>query len=217
MGTPATGFTNNLEWADPISYEDNQKEEAKAELEKAGWTPGDDGIYEKDGLRCEFSVYAPTGDTARFQLAEALAAEAKTIGIEINTDQKSWDELTQLAPVSGIVWGWGQFDPIVLKNLFYSKGFTGSGYDNTVDYTNPKADELIEQAIAATDRDEVISLWKAVQEETGYDYAYLYIVNIQHTYFVKDNLDISVDTQIPHPHGHGAPIINNMNDWTISE
>lgn len=217
VGTPATGFTNNLEWADPISYEDNQKEEAKAELEKAGWTPGDDGIYEKDGLRCEFSVYAPTGDTARFQLAEALAAEAKTIGIQINTDQKSWDELTQLAPVSGIVWGWGQFDPIVLKNLFYSKGFTGNGYDNTVDYTNPKADELIEQAIAATDRDEVISLWKDVQEETGYDYAYLYIVNIQHTYFVKDNLDISVDTQIPHPHGHGAPIINNMNDWTISE
>lgn len=50
---------------------------------------------------------------------------------------------------------------------------------NTVDYTNPKADELIEQAIAATDRDEVISLWKDVQEETGYDYAYLYIVNIQ--------------------------------------
>ena len=44
VGTPATGFTNNLEWADPISYEDNQKEEAKAELEKAGWTPGDDGI-----------------------------------------------------------------------------------------------------------------------------------------------------------------------------
>ena len=34
---------------------------------------------------------------------------------------------------------------------------------------------------------------------------------------VKDNLDISVDTQIPHPHGHGAPVINNMNDWTISE
>ena len=50
-----------------------------------------------------------------------------------------------------------------------------------------------------------------------YDYAYLYIVNIQHTYFVKDNLDISVDTQIPHPHGHGAPVINNMNDWIISE
>lgn len=216
IGTPATGFTNNLEWADPVSYEDNRKAEAKALLEKSGWQMGDDGIYQKDGLRCSFNVYAPTGDTSRFQLAEALAAEAKTIGIEINTDQKSWDELTVLAPSSGIVWGWGQFDPIVLKNLFYSKAFTGTDYNNTVGYQNSKVDTLIEQALAATDHDQVISLWKSVQEETCDDYAYLYIVNIQHTYFVKDNLDISVDTQIPHPHGHGMPVINNMNDWTIN-
>lgn len=217
VGTPATGFTNNLEWSDPISYEDNQKDEAKTVLENAGWKMGKDGIYEKDGVKCRFSIYAPTGDTARFQLAEALAEEAKNLGIQIDVDQKSWDELTQLAPTAGIVWGWGQFDPIVLKSLFYSDGFVGNGYDNTVKYDNPKADELIEKALRATDRDEVISMWKAVQEETGYDYAYLYLVNIQHTYFVSDALDISVDTQIPHPHGHGAPVINNMNDWTPVE
>lgn len=216
VGTPATGFTNNLEWADPISYEDNQKAEAKSVLEAAGWTLGEDGIYEKDGVKCQFNVFCPTGDTARFQLAEAVAAEAKTLGIQIDVDQKSWDELTQLAPTSGVVWGWGQFDPIVLKSLFYSEGFVGNGYDNTVKYDNPEADALIEQALAETDHDKVISLWKDVQEETGYDYAYLYIVNIQHTYFVNDNLDISVDTQIPHPHGHGAPVVNNMNDWTLA-
>lgn len=217
VGTPATGFTNNLEWADPISFEDSKKDEAKSILEDAGWKLGKDGIYEKDGVKCQFDVYAPTGDTARFQLAEAVAAEAKKMGIQIDIDQKSWDELTQLAPTAGVVWGWGQFDPIVLKSLFYSDGFVGNGYDNTVKYDNPQVDALIEKALAATDHDEVISLWKDVQEATGYDYAYLYIVNINHTYFVNDNLDISVDTQIPHPHGHGAPVVNNMNDWTITE
>lgn len=217
IGTPATGFTNNLEWADPISYKDNQKEEAKAVLEDAGWVMGEDSIYEKDGQKCHFQVLAPTGDTARFQLAEALAAEAKELGIKIDVDQKSWDELTELAPTCGVVWGWGQFDPIVLKSLFHSKEFTGNGYANTVNYNNPQVDALIEQALAATDHKTVISLWKDVQKEAGEDYAYLYLVNIQHSYFVNDAIDISVDTQIPHPHGHGAPVVNNMNDWTLTK
>ena len=52
---------------------------------------------------------------------------------------------------------------------------------------------------------------------TADDHAYIYIVNIEHSYFVKDNLDISVDTQIPHAHGHGVPVINNMKDWRITE
>ena len=42
---------------------------------------------------------------------------------------------------------------------------------------------------------------------------YLYIVNIEHCYLVKDSLDLSLDTQIAHPHGHGSPIICNMKDW----
>ena len=45
------------------------------------------------------------------------------------------------------------------------------------------------------------------------DYPELYLVNIEHCFFINDNLDISMDTQIPHPHGHGSPIICNMKDW----
>ena len=215
IGKPAEGFTDNLEWGNTASYEDNRKGEARALLEAAGWEEGKDDIYEKDGLRCEFTVYAPSGDTARYQLAQAVAEEAEKIGIKIDVDQATWDELDTEAFTSGVVWGWGQYDPVVLRNLFYSGAFTGTGTANTVRYSNAEADRLIEAALDANSREASVEAWKQVQSVTANDYAYLYIVNIEHSYFVSDDLDISVDTQIPHPHGHGAPVINNMNQWTL--
>ena len=216
IGKPAEGFTDNLEWGNTASYEDNRKDEARELLENAGWQEGEDGIYEKDGLQCRFTVLAPSGDTARYQLAQAVAEDAEKFGIKIDVDQATWDELNTAAFTSGVVWGWGQFDPVVLKNLFYSGAFTGTGTANTVRYSDSEADSLIETALGANNREDAVEAWKQVQSVTADDYAYLYIVNIEHSYFVSDDLDISVDTQIPHPHGHGAPIINNMNQWTLN-
>lgn len=215
IGKPAEGFTSNLVWGNTASFEDNRKDEAKILLEEAGWVKGDDGIYEKDGQKCEFTLLAPSGDTARFQLAAAVAEEAETLGIKIEIDQKTWDELSTAAASCAVVWGWGQYDPVILKNLFYSKDFTGNGTSNTIRYSNPEVDAIIERALSANNREDAVAAWQEVQATTADDYAYLYIVNIEHSYFVKDNLDISVDTQIPHSHGHGMPIINNMNEWTL--
>ena len=215
VGKPAYGFTSNLEWGNPASYEDGQKEKAAQILEAAGWKKGKDGIYKKNGVKCEFTLYAPSGDTARYQLAAAVAEEAESIGIRIDVDQQTWDELSVSAASNAVVWGWGQYDPVILKNLFYSESFTGSGTTNTVRYSDTQADALIEEALSAGSRDEAIAAWKELQSVTADDYAYIYIADIEHTYFVKDGLDISTDTQIPHPHGHGTPVICNMNDWTL--
>lgn len=215
IGKPAEGFTDNLEWGNTAVYEDNRKDEARGLLEAAGWQEGEDGIYEKDGLRCQFTVYAPSGDTARYQLAQAVAEDAEKMGIKIDVDQATWDELNTEAFTSGVVWGWGQYDPVVLRNLFYSGAFTGTGTANTVRYSNDEADRLIETALDANNREAAVEAWKQVQSVSADDYAYLYIVNIEHSYFVSDELDIAVDTQIPHPHGHGAPVINNMDKWTL--
>lgn len=215
IGKPANGFTNNLEWGNAAKFEDNQKQEAIRILEDAGWTKGEDGIYEKDGKKCQFTICAPTGDNARYQLGTAFAEEAKQMGVQIDVEQRTWDELYQTAASVGIVWGWGQYDPIVLKNLFYSKDFKGTGTENTVRYSNKDADKMIETAMNASNHEDAIAAWKKVQEVTADDHAYLYIVNIEHSYFISDRLDISLDTQIPHPHGHGAPVLCNMKDWTL--
>jgi peptide/nickel transport system substrate-binding protein len=214
IGKPAVSFTSNLEWANTDTYKDNQKDEARMVLEEAGWTDTDgDGIREKDGLICEFDVYAPGGDNDRFLLASAVAEDASALGIKINVKTASWDEILALQNTASVVWGWGQYSPTVLNSLFNSAVFLSGGYDNVVGYSNPKVDEAISEAFAATSQDDAVTEWKETQKLANADYPYLYIVNIEHCYFVSDGLDVSPDTQIAHPHGHGAPIICNMKDW----
>ena len=218
VGKKATGFTTNLSWGNPLVYDDNQKEEAEKILEEAGWIDSNgDGIREKEGVVCEFDVYTSSNDEQRYLLGSAVAEDAKELGIKINVKQGTWDELTVKARTCGIVWGWGQYSPTVLRSLLYSDLFLSGGYDNTIGYSNEQVDKLINEAIDSNNQEEAIEKWKEVQTVSSEDYPYLYIVNIEHSYFVNDSLDISIDTQIPHPHGHGAPIICNMKDWKINE
>jgi len=215
IGKPATGFTDNLLWASDKTWTDNRVGEAKQILDAAGWKVGKDGYRQKGSQKCEFTVAAASNDNDRYQLAVAVAENAKKLGIKINVVSKTWDELYDLKNTVGVVWGFGQYSPMVLEQLFYSKEILNSQYGNSVCYSNPKVDSLIDKALDANNQQTAISYWKQAQDAANDDYPYLYIVNIQHCYFVSDRLNISEDTQIAHPHGHGAPIINNMNDWTL--
>lgn len=215
IGVPAVNFTDNLRWASTESYEDGQIKEAEKILEEAGWTDADgDGIREKEGLKCTFEVYAPSGDEDRYNLAAALAENARTLGIDIQVKTATWDEIGTLQYTAGIVWGWGQYSPTVLASLFRSDLYLGGGYNNPVGYENSDVDAKIKKALSAGDQEEAITSWKEVQRIANADYPYLYLANIEHCYFISDNLNISKETQLPHPHGHGSPIICNMKDWT---
>lgn len=216
VGKETVSFTNNLPWGYVNEYKDNEKEEAKAILEKAGWldTNGD-GIRENGELICEFDIYTPVNDEERFFLATAVAEDVKTLGIKINVKGATWDEIEKYSLTEGVLWGWGQYNPTVIKSLFYSKLFMEGKYDNVVGYSNKEVDKAIENALNSNDEEVSSKEWKKAQEIASKDYPYLYIVNIEHSYFVNNKLDISRDTQIPHPHGHGLPVISNMKDWKL--
>jgi peptide/nickel transport system substrate-binding protein len=216
VGKPAYGFTDNLIWADTQLTSDNRRDEAVALLETAGWVDEDgDGVREKDGVPCEFTVYAASSDNDRYLLATALSEDAKALGVNIIVKTASWDEFEQLQYNSGIVWGWGQYSPTVLDSLFNSQLFMNGPYANVVGYDNSEADALIASAVSANNQGDAVADWKKLQQVANEDYPYLYLVNIEHCYFVSDDLDISLATQIPHPHGHGSPVICNMKDWTL--
>lgn len=215
IGVPAVNFTDNLTWASTENYKDGRQDEAMTLLDEAGWKDEDgDGIREKGEQKCTFDIYAPGGDQDRYQLAVALAEDAAQLGIQIIVKTATWDEVTSLQNTAGIVWGWGQYSPTVLYSLFESNLFLTGGYDNVVGYNNPTVDEKINEALSANNQTDAIVAWKEVQSIADADYPYLYLVNIEHCYFINDKLDLSLDTQIPHPHGHGSPIICNMLDWT---
>lgn len=214
IGKPAFSFTGNLQWAHNDTFKDNRKNEATTLLQEAGWIDTDgDGIREKNGVKCEFDVYAPGSNNERFLLANAVAEDALKLGIKINVKTASWDEINTLQHTAGIVWGWGQYSPTVINSLFNSKLFLSGAYDNVIGYSNPQVDLEIHKAYTSSSHEDSIAAWRATQEIAKQDIPYLYIVNMEHCYFINDSLDISLETQIAHPHGHGAPIINNMKDW----
>lgn len=214
IGVPAVNFTGNLLWASTESYEDGQVKEAEEILKDAGWIDSDgDGIREKDGLKCSFDVYAPADDEERYNLAAALSESAGELGIDIQVKTATWEEIGTLQYTAGIVWGWGQYSPTVLNSLFRSDLYLSGGYNNPVGYENSEADREIEKALSANSQEKAVEAWKEAQRIANEDYPYLYLANIEHCYFIRDNLDISMETQIPHPHGHGSPIICNMKDW----
>ena len=145
----------------------------------------------------------------------ALAENAKELGIDIKVKTATWEEIVTLQNTSAIMWGWGQYSPTVLSSLFQSDLFLTGGYDNVVGYQNPAVDAKIKEALSANTQEKAVAAWKEVQKLADEDYTNLFLVNIQHCYFISDKLDISIDTQIPHPHGHGTPIICNMADWKM--
>lgn len=215
-GTPAYGFTDRLEWGNAPEMTDGRREEAKELLSEAGWKDADgDGIREKGEQKCSFEIYTPSDEQDRYELAAALAEEAKELGIDIRVKQTTWDEITEASYRSGVLWGFGQFNPMVLHQLFSSDVFLTAQYSNTPGYENRRVDELIGEAVASAGHEDAVKRWKEVQEISGEEVPYLFLVNIEHCYFVNDRVDISPSTQVPHPHGHGIPIICNMKDWSI--
>lgn len=215
IGKPAVSFTDNLLWANTEECKDGRVEEAIRILENAGWKDSNgDGVREKGDLECSFDVYALGGDQDRFQLGSALAEDAAKLGIQINMKTSTWDEAAKLQNSNGIVWGWGQYSPTVLDSMYNSARFLGGGYDDPAGLQSDAVDTKIAEAIGARTQEEAIAAWKEVQKLADAEYTNLFLVNIEHAYFIKDTLDISMDTQIPHPHGHGSPIVCNMADWT---
>ncbi|MCL2606838.1 MAG: ABC transporter substrate-binding protein [Coriobacteriia bacterium] len=213
IGHPAAGFSSNLPWADYIPVEDGRATEAKELLEAAGWAENSDGIREKDGLLCSFDVYA-TED--RFALVAALAENAAPLGIQIVPHSSNWDEIGENMHTSSVIWGWGQQSPTVIYSLYSGEAaLTPGGWDNAPTYINPAVDAKINAALDASSEVEAHENWKEAQTLAHADFPYLHIVNMVHTYFVNDSLDISPATQVPHPHGHGVPVISNMKDWRI--
>ncbi|MFP3488707.1 ABC transporter substrate-binding protein, partial [Staphylococcus sp. SIMBA_130] len=124
-----------------------------------------------------------------------VADMMEPLGIKINVEGGSWDVIGQHMYSSAVLMGWGSHDPHEMYNIYGSDN-AGIDYYNTGYYENETVDAYFEQALAASSEEEAIDFWKKAQwdGETGVsaqgDAAWAWLVNIDHLYLVKDNLDI---------------------------
>jgi peptide/nickel transport system substrate-binding protein len=219
IGTASWVRFEGLPWAsEEPGLKDGQVEEAKRILEAAGWIDSDgDGVREKNGVKCEFRITGRTDDLQRYNLAVALSQNAKKLGVTIIAESMDWPTAQKIARNVPTCIGTGDYSYLDVYRAFHSSyaGIDTVNLSNSPMYRNPKVDGYLEAMLAASNEKDAIDLAKKAQYDgTGgvnADFPYLWLVNIDHTYFVRDGLDLGV--QRIHPHGHGEPVIQNLNEW----
>ena len=215
-GTPAYSICDQMPWYNEASEVEYDPEAAAELLDEAGWTMGDDGIREKDGVKAELNLLYATGDSVRQALAADFADQLGELGISCTIEGVGWDTAYDRALSEPLIWGWGAHTPMELYNIYHTAEDSGSAEYSP--YSNASVDAYMDQALAVNDLEESYELWQKAQWDgtTGVtqegDIPWVWLVNIDHLYWVRDGLQIA--EQKIHPHGHGWSIANNVDQWT---
>ena len=215
-GTPAYSVCDKLPWYNPASEVAYDPEEAVRLLEEAGWALGDDGVRVKDGVRAELNILYSTGDSVRQALAADLSNQLAELGIACTTEGVGWDTAYDRALTTPLVWGWGAHTPMELYNIYHTMPDTGTALYSP--YANPTVDSYMDQALRCADLEDSYELWQKAQWDgtTGVtqdgDIPWVWLVNVNHLYWVRDGLQVA--EQKIHPHGHGWSIVNNVDQWS---
>lgn len=220
-GEVAYSLSDGLPWYNEECKmgKDGRVEEAKVMLEKAGWIDNDgDGIREKNGIKAEFTIFYTSGDQTRQSLNIAVAEQLLPLGIKVGIEGKSWNEILEnYLHTNPFLFGKGTLDPLEVYNV-YSSSLKGVLNNNPGYYSNARVDEYMQKAFEATSEEEANKYWKLAQwdGQTGPSYqgdaAWIWLVKVDHLYFVKQGLDLG--PQLLHPHKCGSyALTDNIVDW----
>ena len=223
-GSPAYSVCDQLPWYNEASEVSYDPEGAAALLDEAGWVLGEDGVREKDGVQAKMNLLYSNGDSVRQALAADFADQMEELGIICTIEGVGWDTAYDRALSEPLLWGWGAHTPMELYNIYHTiEGNTVDGKDlaQYSPYANETVDTYMDQALAESDLEEAYTLWQQAQWDgsTGVtqdgDIPWVWLVNIDHLYWVRDSLTVA--EQKIHPHGHGWSIVNNVDQWKWEE
>ncbi len=143
------------------------QEAARALLAEAGYTPGADGIVEKDGEPLRLTMYSPEGlFPGDLSVAEIVSASLRQVGVnaEISRIETGayWDSLRQDA--ASLQWDMAMFgfNPSNGSGLYHLESLFKSNADdaarpdvwNIARYSNEEVDRLLREAGTAPDEAE---------------------------------------------------------------
>lgn len=222
FGRPAYSENDGMPWNNPEVAIETNVEYAKQLLADAGWADADgDGIVEKDGVKAEFTALYPAGDSVRQAVGMAAAEQVRQVGINIIVEGTSWDDLAKRMFRDAVIMGWGAASPSETYYLYRGEGALLDDYYNPEGYMSATTDGYLEAALTALTVEEAYENWRLAQWDgtTGTamkgECPWVWIVNLDHVYFVRDGLILR--EQPIHPHGHSIPLIQNLQNWRWEE
>lgn len=213
-GTAAYSICDKMPWYNEEAEVSYDPEGAAALLDEAGWILGADGIREKDGVKATLNILYSSNDSVRQALAADTQNQLRELGIETSIEGVGWDTAYTRALSEPLIWGWGAHTPMELYNIYHTLDGKSAEYSP---YANATVDQYMDEALAATSLEESYELWKKAQWDgtTGVtqegDIPWIWLCNIDHLYWARENLKVA--DQKLHPHGHGWSIVNNVDQW----
>jgi peptide/nickel transport system substrate-binding protein len=179
FGTVATGpiapLLGALYNSDVAQYP-YDPEQAVALLAEAGWTPGDDGIMQRDGERLSFGM--PTGQFGYLVPATLLAQQYwADIGVEADVEVIEWNAYIQQVVVNRdyeatLAW-WSQ-PPTADVAPYYSSDAAENG-NNIPNYRSEILDGIMTDGRRATTDDDQVSVYGEMQVYLAEELPYLYL------------------------------------------
>lgn len=111
----------------------------------------------------------------------------------------------------------GSSTPQTSYLLFHSDNKLKDDFYNPEGFDNAIVDGYLESAMQATTTEEMNEYFKKAQWDgsTGSsmlgEAPWVWLVNIDHLYYVSDGLEIG--QQAIHPHGAAWPLVSNLKEW----
>lgn len=218
-GTALQSETNNTPWENKEAYvKTGDKEEAKRILDNSGWIDtDDDGIREKEGLKASFDLLYPAGDSNRQSVSLAVAQQLLEIGIEVNVQGKSWNDIDPLQHSIPVMYACSGNTPQTLYYNYHSN-VLALDYHNPNCFSNKIVDRHIIDALESSTQEEANKHWKLVQWDgnTGVgskgEVSRVWVTGTKQLYFVRDDLDLgNMKPQIGYH--HDWPLLSNVIEW----
>jgi peptide/nickel transport system substrate-binding protein len=128
----------------PVGY---NPQTARALLKSAGYTPGPDGIMQKNSHKLEFVDLMLTGDATTEQMTEIIQNNLRAVGIDMKVREIEFNQM--LALLDGSPQGWQA--ALLSMNLSpYPSGegmFTTGGFYNSGGYSDKTMDKLVDDSV----------------------------------------------------------------------
>jgi peptide/nickel transport system substrate-binding protein len=181
--SPTESFLPQQNWAYAPDLPKHEYNPAKANqvLDAAGWVRGGDGIRAKGGVRLAFSNSTTAGNHVREQAQQMLMQDWNAIGAAMTIKNMPaavvWGDYSIKSKfdtmIVGSVFGIGA-DPDV-TDRFASTAIParGGAGNNTMQYANPKVDDLLRKGVAEFDHARRRAIYVTIQRQIRQDLALL--------------------------------------------
>jgi peptide/nickel transport system substrate-binding protein len=180
----------------PVGYDPAK---ARALLAAAGFSPGPDGILQRQGQRFSFTLQIPAGQPLRIEMAESMQQDLHAVGIEMKVRQVEFNEiLTEMVNQPA---NWEAI--LIAEDLAaYPTGegmFATGAYLNNNGYSSPVMDKFIAQS---TNEPGMQGL-AAFQDFASAQQPVIFLPTEQYSVLIRDGLHGVQDFM--NPMGYWAP------------